>query len=208
MAHHDVKAANVLIDAAAGGRLLLADFGAALRPGEEAVGFTASYASPELLASHALDDYADLRPDKVDAYSLGAVLYELLLCRRLEEVSAGETLAHFIADGPGLAAAMDLGHLALPWLPPDAEGLAPYVGYTQRLKNLVMKFLNPNANERLLPGQLQVSSMARCPSPNESLTHMKAHPHLLRSMRCVTIGCRRCCCRTSSLPAQLPQGTR
>ena len=41
-----MKSANILIDASAGGKLLLADFGTALKPGEETVGFTKSYASP------------------------------------------------------------------------------------------------------------------------------------------------------------------
>ena len=41
-----MKSANILIDSSAGGKLLLADFGTALKPGEETVGFTRSYASP------------------------------------------------------------------------------------------------------------------------------------------------------------------
>lgn len=127
------------------------------------MGFTRSYASSELLASHELKDFADLRPDKVDAFALGCVVYELLTCRRLEDLSADQTLAQFISDGPGLEAAMELDHMALPWLPSN-DGRAsnclaplPYVGYTHELKNLVTKFLNPNANERLLPVQMQVS---------------------------------------------------
>lgn len=64
VAHHDVKGGNILIDASAGGKLLLADFGTALKPGEETVGFTKSYASPELLASYELEDFADLRPGR------------------------------------------------------------------------------------------------------------------------------------------------
>ena len=32
VSHHDVKAANILIDASAGGKFLLADFGASLKP--------------------------------------------------------------------------------------------------------------------------------------------------------------------------------
>ena len=84
VSHHDVKAANILIDASAGGKLLLADFGTALKPGEEAVGFTKSYASPELLASYELDDFADLRPDKIDSFALGAVIYKLLGCKKLD----------------------------------------------------------------------------------------------------------------------------
>lgn len=34
VAHHDVKSANILIDASAGGKLLLADFGTSVAPGE------------------------------------------------------------------------------------------------------------------------------------------------------------------------------
>ena len=152
-----MKAANILIDASAGGKLLLADFGTALKPGEEAVGFTKSYASPELLASYELDDFADLRPDKIDSFALGAVIYELLGRKKLEDLSADQTLAQFITDGPGLEAAMTLGHMLLPWLPSNNRGVVPYIGYTHELKNLVMNFLKPNSNERLLPGQLQVS---------------------------------------------------
>ena len=154
VAHHDVKAANILIDASAGGKLILADFGTALKVGEEAVGFTKSYAAPELLASYELDDFADLRPDKIDSFALGAVIYELLMCKKLEDLSTDQTLAHFITDGPGLEAAMTLDQMMLPWLPPN-NGTAPYVGYTTEVKNLVMSLLKPNANERLLPGQLQ-----------------------------------------------------
>ncbi|KAL9185619.1 hypothetical protein ACHAXT_003396 [Thalassiosira profunda] len=153
VAHNDVKAANVLIDASAGGKLLLADFGTALKPGEETVGFTKSYASLELIASHELEDYAHLRPDKIDSFALGAVIYELLTLKKLEELSADMTLAEHITDGPGLEAALN-SNVMLPWLPPNSSG-SGVVGYTHELKNLVMNFLKPNANERLLPGQLQ-----------------------------------------------------
>ncbi|KAL7533138.1 hypothetical protein ACHAWF_004362 [Thalassiosira exigua] len=153
--HHDVKSANILIDASAGGKLLLADFGTALKPGEETVGFTKSYASPELLASHELEDFAGLRPDKIDSFALGAVIYELLMCKRLEDLSSDQTLAEFIADGPGLDAAMTLDTILLPWLPPNTSSCPPFVGYTHELKNLIMNLLKPNINERLLPGQLQ-----------------------------------------------------
>jgi len=163
VAHHDVKSANILIDASAGGKLLLADFGTSLRPDDESVvGFTKSYASPELLASHELEDYDDLRPDKIDSFAAGAVVYELLMCRKLADMSSDQTLAQFITDNgaKGLEAAMNLGHMALPWLPPGGGGCivgnnAPYVGYTNELKNLVVNFLKPNAEERLLPNQLQ-----------------------------------------------------
>ena len=91
-----MKSANILIDTSAGGKLLLADFGTALKPGEETVGFTKSYASPELLASHELEDFGDLRADMNDAFALGCVIYELLMCKNLENLSANQTLGvHF-----------------------------------------------------------------------------------------------------------------
>jgi serine/threonine protein kinase len=61
VAHHDIKSGNILIDASKGGKLLLADFGTSVKPGEECTGFTRSYAPSELLASYELDDYSDLR---------------------------------------------------------------------------------------------------------------------------------------------------
>eukprot|EP00986_Skeletonema_menzelii_P018842 scaffold26732_cov145-Skeletonema_menzelii.AAC.8 len=152
VSHHDVKAANILIDASGGGKLLLADFGTSLKPGEECVGFTKCYASPELLASFELEDFSSLRPDKIDSYALGCVLYELLLLQRLEHVSEQQTLAQFISDGAGLDAAME--SLPLPFLPQDTTQ-SNVVGYTQELKNLVMNLLQPNASERWLPSQLQ-----------------------------------------------------
>lgn len=158
VAHHDVKPANILIDASAGEKLLLADFGTALKPGEETVGFTKSYASPELLASHDLEDYADLRADKNDAFALGCVIYGLLMCKQLEDLSSDQTLAEYISDGPGLEAALTLESMMLPWLPPNSTHNAPFVGYSYELKSLVENFLRPNANERMLPCDLNVST--------------------------------------------------
>jgi len=152
VAHHDVKSANILVDASAGGKLLLADFGTALKPNEECVGFTKSYASPELLASFELDDFSNLRADKIDSYALGCVLYELLLLKRLEHVSSELTLAQFITGGAGLHAAFE--SLPLQFLPPDTL-TSNVVGYTHELKNLIMNLLKPNASERWLPSQLQ-----------------------------------------------------
>jgi len=152
--HNDVKAANILIDASAGGKLLLADFGTALKPGEETVGFTKSYASPELIASHELEDYADLQHDKIDSFALGAVIYELLTLKKLEELFEDMTFAEHITDGPGLEAAMNSSNMVLPWLPQHSND-SRIVGYTQELKNLVMHFLKPSAHERVLPGKMQ-----------------------------------------------------
>lgn len=118
----------------------------------ECVGFTKSYASPELLASFELEDFSNLRPDKIDSFALGCILYELLMLQRLEHVSSEQTLAEFITDGAGLDSAMNT--LPLPFLPPDVEK-SNVVGYTNGLKSLVMNLLKPNVAERWLPGQLQ-----------------------------------------------------
>lgn len=81
VAHHDVKGSNVLIDAAAGGKLLLADFGSAVSPGEEGQTFTKLYAAPELLTAQESDDFSGLEPEKIDAFSLGCILFELVCCK-------------------------------------------------------------------------------------------------------------------------------
>lgn len=70
------------------------------------ISFTEFCLSPELLASHELEDYSHLRADKIDSFALGAVIYELLMCKRLEKLSTDQTLAEFITDGPGMEAAL------------------------------------------------------------------------------------------------------
>lgn len=117
-----------------------------------------SFFLTELLASHELEDFSDLRPDLVDAFALGGIIYEMLTLKRLEHMSTDQTLAQFITDGPGLEAAMTIEHMVLPWLPPKSScniGNSPYVGYTHELKSLVKCFLQPNVQERFLPGQMQ-----------------------------------------------------
>ena len=160
VAHHDIKSSNVLIDVSRGGALILADFGTSVAPGETSVGFTKSYASPELLASHALDDYENLRVDKIDAFGLGCILYELLACTRLEDVPGDQTLAQFVNEGAGLEAALNLDLIRLPWLPADnssqqARGQSKLIAYSHALKNLVMTLLQPNPENRFIPSQLQ-----------------------------------------------------
>ncbi len=124
-----------------------------MKLGDEAVGFTRSYASPELLASHELEDYTNLQPDKIDAFGVGCILYELIMCNILESASSSEpTLAEFIAKGNGLEAAMSLGHIKLPWLPIGREQTG--VGYSHSLKSLISNFLRPTPKDRWLPGQI------------------------------------------------------
>ena len=116
------------------------------------MGFTKSYAAPELLASHELGDYSNLQADKIDSFGVGCILYELVTCANLEKLSSDLTLAQFITRGPGMEKAMTIGCMKLPWLPPT--GPCDYVGYTHALKSLITNLLNPNIAERWLPSQL------------------------------------------------------
>ncbi len=52
IAHNDIKSENILIDWSSGGKLLLTDFGTCVKPGEDIVGFSRRYASPELLRAY------------------------------------------------------------------------------------------------------------------------------------------------------------
>lgn len=150
VAHHDVKSTNCLLDR--GGKLLLADFGSAVAPGEDSVGFTKNYASPELLDAYARDDFAGLEADKIDAFGLGCILYELLSCKRLDDLGTDQTLGGFIQER-GVEAALDLPVVKLPWLPatPSEENI---VGYSVALRNMVLTLLEPNPQNRFTPSHL------------------------------------------------------
>lgn len=93
----------------------------------------------------------DFRHDKTDAFALGCVLYELLMCDTLENSSRNETLAQCI-DRIGLEAAMNLPHIKIPWL--SSAGNPSCVGYTDWLKQLVMSLLRPVVEDRFIPSQL------------------------------------------------------
>jgi len=165
VAHHDVKSSNVLIDRKSGGKLLLADFDSAVAPGEESVAFTRSYASPELLHAVARDELAGLQADKIDAYGLGCILYELLSCKKLGDLSKDQTLAEFIQQ-QGVDAALGLPPLRLPWIQPaDTDATQNVIGYSSELKNLVKTLLEPDPSRRWTPSLLQTPLRTdhRCP---------------------------------------------
>lgn len=155
VSHHDVKSSNCLIDLSRGGRLVLADFGSAVAPGEGPVGFSEIYASPELLVAHAREDYTCLDSYKVDAFGLGCILFELLCCQKLVDLTTGDqTLAEFIREN-GVDAALDLPNLRLPWLPAVQATVPQVIGYSNALRGLVGTLLEPDPNQRWLPSRLQ-----------------------------------------------------
>jgi hypothetical protein len=156
--HHDVKSANVLIDAGEAGKLLLADFGTSVAAGEAVVGFTPNYASPELLSAHRRGEYEGLKAEKIDAFGLGCILFELLTCQNLSDLSGGQhyqTLGEYIGEGPGLEAALNLQHVRLPWLSAENHEDCSVVGYSHALGSLIKTLLEPDPKNRWPPSELQ-----------------------------------------------------
>jgi len=95
--HHDIKPANVLVDAATG-QVKLADFGLARladlqRSRTGVLAGTPAYMSPEQLAEGAQDARADL-------YSLGVVLFELLTGRLPYEAASLGALLQQVSQVP------------------------------------------------------------------------------------------------------------
>jgi serine/threonine protein kinase len=181
VAHHDVKSANVLIDRTGGGKLLLADFGSAVAPGEESVQFSEIYAAPELLAAYnananatsgqdSNDNFSGLEADKIDAFGLGCILFEMLCCKKLVDLTQEQTLAEFIQERQSVDAALDLPCVSLPWIPesPATTTEQPQtqqqqqqqqqpvvVGYSQNLRGLVKTLLEPLPSNRWTTTDLQ-----------------------------------------------------
>jgi serine/threonine protein kinase len=153
VAHHDVKSSNVLVDLSTGGKLVLADFGASVGPNETTVGFSAAYASPELLRAYEIEDFSGIRPDKCDAFGLGCILVELLCCLTLDKLME-DRIAEYILKTNTIPVTK------LPWLPPkftqnrckQPPGFAN-AGYSDELKQLVLKLLDPDPEQRSVPCQ-------------------------------------------------------
>jgi len=100
------------------------------------------YAPPELLepGQRSVDE------EKVDAFGLGCILFELISCSRLKDLSDSHSdgcLAEFITES-GLRAALALPCITLPWLPaPPCDSMAPYIGYSHSLKILLTHLIEP-----------------------------------------------------------------
>lgn len=156
--HMDIKSPNVLVDRRNGGTLILADFGSALvgAKNQEPVGFTEIYGAPELLTAYHNDELASGRLDaeKMDAFGLGCILFEMLCCRKLVDLTEQETLAEFIKNHNGNGTSfLDLPCIRLPWLSASSEQQQP-AGYSPALKSLVQTLLQKDPQHRWTPSQL------------------------------------------------------
>lgn len=157
--HLDVKSSNIMVDQNNGGNLVLIDFGSAISKDEEPVGFSELYAAPELLAAYKNNDLSGLDAEKLDAFGLGCILFELLCCRKLVDLTQEDTLAEWIAKSQtGGGSFFDLSCIRLPWLPPGASATpGSPAGYSHSLKCVVEFLLQPNPQHRGLPRHLATS---------------------------------------------------
>ena len=154
--HHDVKSENVLIDRAGGGNLVLTDWGSAISTGEESIKFTELYASPEFTAAYESGNLEGLDPQKIDSFGLGCILYEMLCCKKLIDLSPNPedpTLGKFIGQR-SVDEALNMGCIQLPWLP-ESPTEHSATGYSSALRGLVKTLLEPNPSSRYSPLDLQ-----------------------------------------------------
>jgi len=100
--HHDVKPQNMLM--AADGRLMLADFGLAMRRDQRSadspcVG-TPRYLSPEMLAAWANGSGTEGTDERIDVWGLGATLYEFLAFRPIYDGPVAKVLRDIATTDP------------------------------------------------------------------------------------------------------------
>jgi len=178
VAHHDVKSSNILIDRSSGGKLLLADWGSAVKAGEESLKMTKQYAAPELLAAVANDNFTGLEFDKIDAFGLGCILFELLCCQKqIDLMGDGDDVFGEYIVKYGVEAALSLPCISLPWLDEPSNSVQPdtRVGYTHALRGLVKTLLEPNPSCRWTPRELE--------NPLRTDTHSPLLAHYLTAAK-------------------------
>jgi serine/threonine protein kinase len=156
VAHYDVKSSNILIDRSNGGKLLLADFGSAASPSGEGHAFTEIYGAPELTRAFAEDNFSGLEPCKIDAFGMGCILYEMVCCKKLVDLSGDQTLAKYIEEQGSAEAVFSLACLRLPFLSasPGREQQQT-TGYTHGLKSMIKSLLDLQPASRFAPSQLR-----------------------------------------------------
>jgi serine/threonine protein kinase len=153
--HYDVKSSNIIIGRLSGGKLLLADFRSAVSPGTEGNTFTEIYASPELTRAYAAENFSGLEPFKIDVFAMGCILYEMVCCKKLVDLTGDQTLAQFIENQGSAESVFSLPCLRLPFLPESPESdQQTMTGYTHVLKQMIKSLLELQPANRVAPSQL------------------------------------------------------
>lgn len=184
----NIQASNVLIDERNGQRrLVLSEFGNASPMDSHhyatPTSVVALYASPELLSAMQERSFEYLDGTKMDAFAVGCILFELVCCQPIQQMTDFVTLAQYIGLCKGDEEAfLRLPCVRLPWLSSDAseedlannavedEGCNPtddnQIGYSVFLREVLFALLRDADFKRKRPDF--VLSLLRM-SPNSPL---------------------------------------
>lgn len=165
--HFDVKSSNILVDDSQGGRLVLADFGSSVSPGEVGMAFSKEFAPPELLSALARDDYTGLDGEKIDSFGVGCILFELICCKRIIDFGGEETIGELIGRTQNADEPLDLPHVSLPWLQtlednPQCHGRP---SYSINLRCMIKALLLPTPEARCSPSSIATALRTDANSP-------------------------------------------
>jgi serine/threonine protein kinase len=172
VAHMDVKSANVLIDKSTSGhKLILTDWGSScildiphIRPSSWRLtmagtftsieSITELYASPELQNAYEQLNFQGLAPVAIDAFAVGCILYELLCCNKMYDLTeqGNETLGEYIGKSNSVEHALGSSCLRLAFDSGNEPSQGPR--YSKNLKDILTRLLDPNPATRFSPTRL------------------------------------------------------
>ena len=167
VSHHDVKSENVVIDSRDGGRLVLTDFGASRKQGQDVIGCTVNYLAPEALAAYRKkQDLGSFDSQSLDSFALGCIALELLQGSEI----------------PGAASDyIEAGHL-----PSAFPSLSRSSHYSSILREgITLRLLDPNPTTRQRPSALAKALREDPESP--LLAHQVKAAHELKARDLITM---------------------
>ena len=91
--------------------------------------------------------------EKIDAFGLGAILFEMVCCQPMKDLTGeDETIGEFVRRA-GVDALLNLPCVRLPWLTDDSNN--DVIGYSPGLRNLINILLHPDPAQRWTPRTLE-----------------------------------------------------